>query len=46
MSRMAQVQRALGAHYGEDIAEHICSGNALRVLRTQWGRKRSRPTVP
>jgi microsomal dipeptidase-like Zn-dependent dipeptidase len=38
--RMADLQRALQARYGNDVAEQISSGNALRVLRTQWGRKR------
>jgi microsomal dipeptidase-like Zn-dependent dipeptidase len=42
MSRMAHLQQALGTRYGEDVAEQICSGNALRVLRAQWGRKRPR----
>lgn len=42
MSRMAHLQQALGTRYGEHIAEQICSGNALRVLRSQWGRKRQR----
>ncbi len=40
--RMADLQRALRTRYGEDVAEQIASGNALRVLRTQWGRKRPR----
>jgi microsomal dipeptidase-like Zn-dependent dipeptidase len=37
--RMADLQRALVARYGADVAEQIAGGNALRVLRTQWGRK-------
>jgi microsomal dipeptidase-like Zn-dependent dipeptidase len=40
--RMADLQRALQARYGNTVAEQISSGNALRVLRTQWGRKRPR----
>ena len=40
--RMADLQRALRTRYGADVAEQIASGNALRVLRTQWGRKRPR----
>ncbi|MFL5863625.1 MAG: dipeptidase [Solirubrobacteraceae bacterium] len=42
--RMAALQRALEARYGTAVADQICSGNALRILRTQWGRKR--PSVP
>jgi microsomal dipeptidase-like Zn-dependent dipeptidase len=45
MSRMAHLQHALGARYGEEIAERICSDNALRVLRSHWGQKRPRPSV-
>jgi membrane dipeptidase len=41
--RMADLQEALRARYGTDVAEQISSANALRVLRTQWGRKRPRP---
>jgi microsomal dipeptidase-like Zn-dependent dipeptidase len=41
--RMADLQAALRARYGTDVAEQISSGNSLRVLRTQWGRKRPRP---
>ena len=40
--RMADLQRALVARYGADVAEQIAGGNALRLLRTQWGRKRPR----
>ncbi len=40
--RMADLQRALGEHYGDDVAEQIAGGNALRVLRGEWGRKRPR----
>ena len=32
--------------YGTDVAEQISSGNALRVLRTQWGRKRTPVAAP
>jgi microsomal dipeptidase-like Zn-dependent dipeptidase len=39
MSRMAGLQEALRARYGEENAEKICSGNALRILRDAWGRK-------
>ena len=28
-------ERIVG-HYGNDVAEQICSGNALRLLRTYW----------
>ncbi|HYZ81971.1 MAG TPA: membrane dipeptidase [Solirubrobacteraceae bacterium] len=40
--RMADLQRALAARYGLDIAQQIAGGNAVRLLRTQWGRKRPR----
>ncbi|HWC85025.1 MAG TPA: membrane dipeptidase [Solirubrobacteraceae bacterium] len=43
MGRMAALQRALRARYGDADAEKICSGNALRVLRAAWGEKRPRP---
>jgi microsomal dipeptidase-like Zn-dependent dipeptidase len=46
MGRMANLQQALRSRYGADNAEKICSGNALRVLRAHWGRKRTRPTSP
>jgi membrane dipeptidase len=39
--RMADLQQALQARYGNTVAEQISSGNALRVLRTQWGLKRA-----
>jgi microsomal dipeptidase-like Zn-dependent dipeptidase len=39
MGRMAALQSELRDRYGEEVAEKICSGNALRVLRTTWGRK-------
>lgn len=40
--RMADLQRALRERYGAAVAGQIAEGNALRVLRTQWGRKRPR----
>ena len=40
--RMAELQRALAARYGSEVAAQIAGGNALRVLRAQWGRKRPR----
>jgi microsomal dipeptidase-like Zn-dependent dipeptidase len=43
MGRMAELQKELRARYGDVDAEKICSGNALRVLRAEWGRKRPRP---
>ena len=43
MGRMAELQKELRARYGDVDAEKICSGNALRLLRAQWGRKRARP---
>jgi microsomal dipeptidase-like Zn-dependent dipeptidase len=43
MGRMADLQHALRARYGDADAEKMCSGNALRILRAQWGRKRARP---
>jgi microsomal dipeptidase-like Zn-dependent dipeptidase len=33
------VEAALSAHYGPAVAEMICSGNALRVLKAGWGVK-------
>jgi len=41
--RMAELQSALRARYGDVDAEKITSGNALRVLRAEWGHKRLRP---
>ncbi len=41
--RMAALQEALRARYGDAVAEQIAGGNALRLLRAQWGRKRPRP---
>lgn len=36
MGRMRELSAALTARYGDDIAERICSANALRVLRAGW----------
>jgi microsomal dipeptidase-like Zn-dependent dipeptidase len=46
MGRMAELQKRLGARYGDLDAEKICSGNALSVLRTSWGQKRPRVGAP
>ena len=43
MSRMKELQAHLRTRYGAADAEKISSGNALRVLRAEWGRKRARP---
>ena len=43
MAKMAELQRRLAERYGAVDAEKICSGNALRLLRAQWGVKRPRP---
>jgi membrane dipeptidase len=43
MGKMAELQHRLSVRYGPADAEKICSGNALRVLRTEWGHKRPRP---
>jgi membrane dipeptidase len=40
--RMADLQRALADRYGDDVAQQIAGGNAVRILQTQWGRKRPR----
>ncbi len=40
--RMADLQQALRDRYGDAVAAQIAGGNALRILRTQWGRKRPR----
>jgi microsomal dipeptidase-like Zn-dependent dipeptidase len=42
--RMADLQRALADRYGSDVAQQIAGGNAVRILQTQWGRKRPRAT--
>jgi microsomal dipeptidase-like Zn-dependent dipeptidase len=42
-SDLGKLEQALADHYGPAIAEKICSGNALNVLRTYWrGRSESR----
>ena len=41
MSGMKELQAHLRTRYGDADAEKICSGNALRVLRAEWGRKRA-----
>ena len=41
--KMAALQAQLRTRYGDVDAEKICSGNALRVLRAEWGHKRSAP---
>jgi microsomal dipeptidase-like Zn-dependent dipeptidase len=43
MGQMGELQKRLRARYGDLDAEKICSGNALRVLRAEWGQKRPRP---
>jgi microsomal dipeptidase-like Zn-dependent dipeptidase len=43
MSKMTSLQDHLRTRYGDADAEKICSGNALRVLRAEWGHKRPRP---
>ena len=40
---MARSQAHLRMRYGDADAEKICNGNALRVLRAEWGHKRLRP---
>ncbi len=40
--RMAPLQAHLRTRYGDADAEKICNGNALRVLRAEWGHKRTR----
>jgi microsomal dipeptidase-like Zn-dependent dipeptidase len=42
MSRMTSLQDHLRTRYGDADAEKICSANALRVLRAEWGHKRPR----
>jgi microsomal dipeptidase-like Zn-dependent dipeptidase len=46
MGRLTELQTQLHARYGDEAAEKICSGNALRVLRAQWGHKRPRAAIP
>jgi microsomal dipeptidase-like Zn-dependent dipeptidase len=41
--KMAALQAHLRTRYGDPDAEKICNGNALRVLRAEWGHKRPRP---
>jgi microsomal dipeptidase-like Zn-dependent dipeptidase len=40
MGHMAELQRRLEARYGAADADKICNGNALRVLRAEWGNNR------
>jgi microsomal dipeptidase-like Zn-dependent dipeptidase len=42
MGRMTKLQAHLSARYDAVDAEKICNGNALRVLRAEWGHKRPR----
>jgi microsomal dipeptidase-like Zn-dependent dipeptidase len=42
MGRMTSLQDHLRARYGDADADKISSGNALRVLRAEWGHKRPR----
>jgi microsomal dipeptidase-like Zn-dependent dipeptidase len=37
MGRMGALRDALRARYGDDDAEKICRGNALRILNEAWG---------
>ena len=46
MSRMTELQAHLSTRYGAVDADKICHGNALRVLRAEWGHKRPRPASP
>ena len=36
MGRMRDLQQSLHDRYGPLVSEQICSGNALRVLRSAW----------
>lgn len=36
-SRLSDLEAALVDHYGLAVAEHVTSGNALRMLRRGWG---------
>jgi microsomal dipeptidase-like Zn-dependent dipeptidase len=36
MGRMGALAAALTERYGDDVAERICFGNAMRVLRAGW----------
>jgi microsomal dipeptidase-like Zn-dependent dipeptidase len=38
---MAKLELALRERYGDETAGAICSGNALRLLRTSWGGART-----
>ena len=40
---MTELQSRLADRYGPADADKICNGNALRVLRAEWGHKRARP---
>jgi microsomal dipeptidase-like Zn-dependent dipeptidase len=42
MGRMTSLQDHLRTRYGDADADKISSGNALRVLRAEWGHKRPR----
>jgi microsomal dipeptidase-like Zn-dependent dipeptidase len=42
MGRMSSLQDHLRTRYGDADADKISSGNALRVLRAEWGHKRPR----
>ncbi len=42
MGRMTSLQDHLRMRYGDADADKICNGNALRVLRAEWGHKRLR----
>jgi microsomal dipeptidase-like Zn-dependent dipeptidase len=44
--KMADLQGALRTRYGDDVGQQIAGGNALRILRTEWGRKRPRTASP